>query len=109
MAPMRRRAALLLRAVCAELLEVGPKILDLLRVAHARKCHAGAGNLLHRSADVFLEHSFVPGDPGALHRIRVIVALEGAGFAAVDAVERRPELDLCVGPGVVAGQTPLAE
>src|SRR5262245_53602148 len=109
MAPMRRGAALLLRAVYAELLEVGPKILDLFRVAHAREGHAGAGDLLHGTSDVFLEHGFAPGDPRAFHCIRVVIALEGAGVAAVDAVEPRPEPDLRLGPCLRAGEGPLAE
>src|SRR5262245_17598510 len=77
MAPMRPELFLL--AVSAELAEVGPKVLDLLGVAHARKGHAGAGDLLHRVADVLLEQGLVPGDPGVLDRVRIVIALEGAG------------------------------
>src|SRR5882757_6180301 len=107
MARMRRR--LLLLAVSPEPLEVGPQILDFLRIAHARKGHAGARDFLHRSADVLLEHCLVPGDAGALHGVRIVVALERAGLAALDPIERRSELDLCAVPGVMAGQAPLAE
>src|SRR4029453_3830163 len=107
MARMRRR--LLLLAVSPEPLEVGPQVLDFLRIAPARKGHARAGGLLHRSADVPLEHALIPGDAGALHGVRIVVALERAGLAAFDPVERRSELDLRVGPGVVAGQAPFAE
>src|SRR3954468_1817157 len=102
MARMRRR--LLLLAVSPEPLEVGPQVLDLLGIAHARKGNAGAGDFLHRSADVLLEHCLVPGDTGVLHGVRKVVALERAGLAAIDPIERRSELDLRVGPGVVAGQ-----
>src|SRR6266699_5953239 len=40
MAPMRRGAPLLLIAVGPEPLEVGPQVLDFLRIAHAREGHA---------------------------------------------------------------------
>src|SRR5690349_24747409 len=105
MASIRR--GLLLLAVSPELLEVGPQVLDFLGVAHARESHAGAGNFLHRAANELLEHPLVPGDAGALHGVRIIEAVEGASLAAVDPVERRSELDLRLGPGVVAGRAPL--
>src|SRR5215510_6464253 len=107
MALMRRR--LLLLAVSPERLEVGPQILDFLGIAYARKGHASAGDFLHRSADEFLEHRLVPGDAGILHRVRIVEARERASGAAVDSIEWRSKLDLRIGPGVVAGQAPLAE
>jgi hypothetical protein len=74
------------------LLEIGPKIGDFLVVLHADKCHPGAGHLLHRSADIFRERFVAPGNAGRLVGGGVVEALEGARLAAVNAVERRPEL-----------------
>ena len=50
----------------------------------------------------------VPDDPGRFVGLGVIESLEGAGLAAVDAVERGAEFDLGLGSDVVAGgaQTP---
>src|SRR4029077_3504588 len=78
---------LLLVAVRPELLEVGPKVGDVLVVLHADEGHTRAGHLLHRSTDVFWERFVVPGDPGPLVRGGVIEALETAGLAAVDGIE----------------------
>src|SRR4051812_27272259 len=94
---------LLLVAVRPELLEVGPKVGDILVVLYADEGHARAGHLLHRSADVFRERFVVPGDPGPLVGGRVIEALETAGLATVDGVERRPKLDFGPFADVVAG------
>ena len=55
--------------------------------------HAGAGELHLRRADEFLELRLVPGDVGVLHHVGIVEALEAAGFAAVEPVERRTKLD----------------
>src|SRR3954447_26023930 len=94
---------LLLVAVRPELLEVGPKVGDVLVVLYADEGHSRAGHLLHRSTDVFRERFVVPGDPGPLVGRGIIEALETAGLAAVDGVERRPKLDFGRFADVVAG------
>src|SRR5437764_717840 len=71
-----RLRALLLLAVRVELLEVVPERIALRLVAHAGKGHAGAGDLLHRIADVFLELCIAPGNAGILDRVRIVVAGE---------------------------------
>src|SRR5882757_3175979 len=100
---------LLLIAVRPELLEIGPEIGDVLVVLHADECHPGARHLLHRSTDVLRERLVVPGDAGRLVGGGVVEALEGAGLATVYAVERRPELDFCRFPDVVAGRAKTLE
>src|SRR5215475_578127 len=81
--------ALFLGAVVAELLEIGPQVGDVLVVLDADERHAGTRHLLHRGVDVFRERCLVPRDAGFLVGLGIVVALEGPGFAAVDAVERR--------------------
>src|SRR6516165_1030518 len=92
-----------LLAVVPELLEVGPQVPDVLVVLDADKRHAGAGHSLHGRADIGGEGFLAPGNAGALVGFRVIEPFPGAGLAAVDAVERRTELDLRLRPDVVAG------
>src|SRR5258705_2774162 len=95
--PRRRNAAAragsLRLAVLVEMAEIGPEIADLLGILHARKGHAGAGHLLQWIGDVFLEDPLAPGDAGTLHGIGIGVVRKRAGKAAVEAVERRSELD----------------
>src|SRR5262245_35724522 len=93
----------LLLAVRAELLEIGPEVGDFLVVLDADERHAGAGHLLHRGADILDECVVVPGDAGVLVGRGIVESLVGAGLAAIDAVERRAELHLCVRSGVVTG------
>src|SRR5438067_521066 len=90
-----RRVSKEMPAVRAELLEVSPEVGLLLGVLDAREGHAGAGDLLHRSVDEILELRLVPGDVQTLDGIRIIEALEGCALAAINAVERRAELDRC--------------
>src|SRR5262245_30379334 len=94
---------LFLRAVGLELRQVRPEILDLLVVANADEGHARARHRLHRVLDVLDELFVVPGDAGILVHVGIVEALERPRLAAVDAVERRSELDLRVRPDVVAG------
>ena len=74
--------------VAVELLEISPQIGALVFALDAGEHHLGAGNLGARIGDVFLETCFVPGDAGILVGFGVVVALDGAGLAAVEAVER---------------------
>src|SRR5262249_24340920 len=85
------------------LLQVGPQIGNVLVVLDADERHAGARHLLHGRADVFVEGLLVPGDAGRFVGRGIIESLEGAGLAAVDAVERGSELDLGLRSDVVAG------
>src|SRR5262252_164142 len=93
-----RRWFSFLRPVGAELLEVGPKVANVLVILDADECHAGARHLLHRRADIFVEGLLAPGDAGRLVGGGVVEALEGAGLAAFDAVEGGPSLTLASGP-----------
>src|SRR5215470_3335161 len=99
----------LLLAVRPELLEIGPEVGNVLLVLDADECHAGAGHLLHRCLYIFMEHVLVPSDAGPLVGGRVVVALEAAGLATVDAVERRAKLDLGLGADLVAGHAQSPE
>src|SRR5919198_6106740 len=92
-----------LRPIRPEFLEVGPQICDVLVVLDADEGHAGARHLLHRRADVFVERLPAPGDAGGFVGWGIIEALDGAGLAAVDAVERRAKLDFGIRPDVVTG------
>src|SRR5215510_12644722 len=83
-------------AVSPELLEVGPQIADLLLVLDAGEDHLGAGDLGARVADVFLERVLAPGDAGVLVGLGVIVAINAARMAALEAVEHRADLVLGV-------------
>src|SRR5262245_4776958 len=51
----------------------------------------------------------VPGDAGVLVGRRIVESLVGAGLAAVDAVERRAELHLCIRSDVVTGRAQSLE
>src|SRR5215213_11056282 len=100
------RPNLLLLTLGVELLEVRPETIDFLVVLDTRECHPGAGNLLHRVLDVFVEGVVLPGDAGALVGLGIIESGEGAGGAALEAIERRSELDLRAFAGVMAWQAP---
>src|SRR5262245_35827508 len=104
----RQRTSLLL-ALRAELLEVGPEVGDVLVVLDADERHAGAGHLLHRRTDILDECIVVPGDAGILVGRGIVESLVGAGLAAVDAVERRPELHFCICSDVVTGRAQSLE
>src|SRR3974390_1193823 len=81
-------------AVLVELRNEGPEIVDLFLVLDPRKDHLGARNLRLRVLDVFLELGLVPGDAGILVGVGIIIVGRGAGLAAVDPVELRPDLVL---------------
>src|SRR5262249_14105758 len=85
-----------------------PKVGDVLVVLYHVESQAGAPHLLHRRADIFVEAFRAADDAGRFIGRGIIEALEGAGLAAVDAIERRPELDFGLWSDVVAGgaQTP---
>ena len=104
---MQIKSPLLLLALGVELLEVGPQIGALVFVLDAGEHHLGAGNLGARILDVFVEHGLVPGDAGILVRVGVIVALDGAGLAALEAVEHGADLVLGVRADRMAGQALL--
>src|ERR1700726_3261729 len=90
--PVReRRSAIRLRrsfllAIWPELLEVGPKVRDVLVVLETDECHAGTRHRLHGRANVSREVVRVPGNPGGLVGLRIGEALESAGLAAINAV-----------------------
>src|SRR5919201_1521373 len=100
--PSRPTRLSFLGPVGPELLQVGPQIGNVLVVLDADERHAGARHLLHRRTDVFVEGLLVPGDAGRFVGRGIIESLEGAGLAAVDAVERGSELDLGLRSDVVA-------
>src|ERR1700736_2042274 len=89
-----RRVRSFLLAVRPELPEVSPQVVDFLLVLDAGKHHLGPGDLGARVLDVILEDALVPGDPGVLVALGVVEALGGAGLAAVEPVEFRPDLVL---------------
>src|SRR5580704_3441150 len=91
----------LLRAVQLVLVDIGPEIFDLGRVLDPTEGHPGARNHGLRIGDVGDELVVVPDDTGTLIGIGIIEARDAAGRAAVEAIERRPELDLGVLPDVV--------
>src|SRR4051812_5170071 len=91
-------------AVLVELRDVGPEIVDLVFALDAGERHLGAGNLGLRVLDVFLELGLVPGDAGILVGVRIGVALRGAGLAAVEPVQLRPDLVLGAFADGMAGQ-----
>src|SRR5215813_1574110 len=91
-------------AVWRVLLEVSPKIADLLFVLDAGKHHLGARDFCARVADIFLERRLVPGEAGILVGLGIVVALGGARLAAIDPVELRADLVLGIGTDAVARQ-----
>src|SRR5882724_7300271 len=107
--PARPTLRLLLLAVGAELLEIGPKVGDVLVVLDSDERHASAGHLLHRRADVLGEGLVGPGDAGILVGLGIIEAVHGAGLAAVEPVLRRSELDPRLLPDVMAGRAQSLE
>src|SRR6185312_14761974 len=78
---------LLLVAVRAELLEVGPEIFSLFFVLEAGVDHLGARNLGARVLDIVLEARLVPADAGILIGGRIAVGFGRAGMASVEAVQ----------------------
>src|SRR5262245_29546391 len=72
-------------------LEVIDDLGALLLVRDAWKRHHVAGNRLLRVGEKAVEGLVVPGQAGLAHRRAVAEALGGAGLAAVDALEARPE------------------
>src|SRR5262245_7358254 len=91
-------------AVGPELLEVSPKVADLLLVLDAGKYHLGAGDLGARVADVFLEHLLAPGEAGILVGLRIVVALGSARLAAIEPVELGADLVFGIGANAMARQ-----
>src|SRR5262249_30244406 len=97
------RRASFLRPISSELLEIGPEVCDVLVVLDADKCHARARHFLHRRADIFGESFLAPGDAGRFIGWGVVVTLEGAALADIDAIGRWGKLDFGVLPNLVAG------
>src|SRR5690348_10488472 len=93
---MRGRASggLLLLPVGAELADIGPEVLDVLRVLDAGEDHLCARDHRPRIGDVFLEIRLVPDDAGVLVGVGIAEARRRAGMAAVDAVELGADLVL---------------
>src|SRR5215203_1376467 len=103
------RPNLLLLTLGVELLEVRPETIDFLVVLDTRECHPGAGNLLHRVLDVFVERIVLPGDAGTLVGLGIVESRIRARGTAIETVERRPKLDLRAFAGIMTGQAPLLE
>src|SRR3974390_724080 len=80
-----------------QLLDVGPQVVDFLLVLDASEDHFGAGDLGPWILDVFLEVRLVPNDAGILVGAGIVEARNGAGLAAVEAVELRADLVLRAG------------
>src|SRR5687768_13308427 len=104
---IKRPSRSLLLAARVELLEVGPEAGDLVLVLDPGEHHLGAFDLGARVLDVLAERRVVPGDAGILVRIGVVVALDGAGLAAFQAVEQRADLVLGILSDCMAGQALL--
>src|ERR1700693_3062002 len=101
---IHRGFRLLRLAVLVVLRDVGPEIAGFLLVLDAGERHLGSGNLRLRVLDVVLEFGLVPGDAGILVGVGVIVIRRGAGLAAVEPVEFRPDLVLGVFADRVTGE-----
>src|SRR5436190_15873627 len=98
-----------LLAVEPEFLQIGPKISDVLVVLDADKCHAGARHRLHGGTNIRGEGLLAPCDAGIFIGLGVVVALERAGLAPINAVERRPELGLRFRTNVMTRQAQSPE
>ena len=94
----------LLLPVGLELLEIAPEVGDFLFVLDADKRHLGARDPRHRVDDVILEAGLAPGDLGLLVGLAVVVTVDGAGLAPVEAVQDRTDLVLGVLADRMAGQ-----
>src|SRR5262245_4974779 len=107
--PGARDPRSLLLALRPETLKVGPEVGDVLVVLDADECHAGAGHLLHRRADILDECVVVPGDAGILVGRGIVESLVGAGLASLDTIERRAELHFCICSDIVTGRAQSLE
>src|SRR5580704_18837405 len=99
----RVRLLLLDAAVGVELADIGPQIGDLLLVLDAGEDHLSAGYLGPRVLDVVLEFRLAPDDAGILVGVGIGEIGDAAGMPAVDAVELRADLVLCVVADRMAG------
>ncbi len=81
-----------------------PQIVDLVFALDAGEGHLGSRDLRSRILDVFLELGLVPGDAGILVGVRIAVAFDRAGLAAVQPVELRADLVLGAFADRMAGQ-----
>src|SRR5882672_11245116 len=99
-----RGSVLLLLAVRAELLEIGPQIAGLLLVLDAGEDHLGIGDLGARILDVIFESRLAPDDAGILVGLGIAVAGDVAGMAAIEAVELGADQVLGALADAVAGQ-----
>src|SRR3974390_2255475 len=81
-------------AVRVELFEVGPQVGGFLWVLDAKENHLGSRYLCSGVGDVFLECRLIPHDTRIFVRVRVVVAGDRSGFAAIKTVLNRTDLVL---------------
>src|SRR5438445_11540862 len=96
-------AQLLRLAVLVELRDVGPEVARLFLVLDAGEDNLGAGDLRLGILDVVEELILAPGDAGILVGVGIGIALDGAGLAAIEAVEHGADLVLGAIADRVAG------
>src|SRR5437016_7272325 len=91
-------------AVSVELFEIGPQIVDLLRIGNSGEGHFGPCDLGLRAPDIVFERRLVPYQARILVGFGIIETCHRAGMAAVEPVKIGSDLVFRAGTDGMAWQ-----